>query len=124
MNEQQPSDPPVQAEEIVDARFVPTDVGATFSIAPTVPQVEGFTGKIKFGDVVRMRRTEATQRADFQIVGEEESTTSSDALGAIEAFKAFGAQKEAGASSVVAPPPPPLTETTTDAGEDAPNEEN
>lgn len=58
-------------EEVVDARFVPGDASATFSLTSALnPEV----AEVKSGNVIKLTRREATQRVDFVIVGEEETT--------------------------------------------------
>ncbi len=57
--------PKTDPDEIVDARFTPSDITAVFS---------GTLGSIKYGDIVKIRRQEALERDDFEIVGEEETS--------------------------------------------------
>lgn len=106
-------------DELVDARFIPDDQTSEFSINTQVEQAEDFTGKIQFGSILRMRRGEAEDRQDFQIVGEEDTTTSP--LANPQAL--VRAQEVPGERSVVAPPPAPLSSATAPVG-DAPAEEN
>lgn len=118
-------DTPVQDdsdEEVVDVRFIPDDQTSVFSItSPTmlgsevIEQAEEFDGHIKFGDVIRMRRGEALARQDFQIVGEEDTTTSP--LANPQVREVTRVQEVPGDRSVVAPPPAPSTEATVDSEE-------
>lgn len=118
---------PPQEDEIVDARFIPDDQSSEFTITQpvmrnadgklvVVEQAEDFTGQIRFGAVIRMRRDEALARQDFQIVGEEDSTTSP--LAHPQARPVVAAQEEPGERSVVAPPPALSTSATAPADDD------
>ncbi len=52
-------------DDLVDARFIPGDKTATFSIRSTHNPDIGF---IKYGDVIKLPRSEALDSENFEIV--------------------------------------------------------
>lgn len=89
--------------EIVRAKFVPADEVSDFSFSSAIEQDADVPARIKYGDVVNLRREEAEQRADFVIVGEEATTAGVVLQAAPTAPPASAA--DVPEASVVAPPP-------------------